>query len=122
MEFYIGKKEGNLMSTCTKYILRVADKFMFPGPRFKHLGACSGEEFRELLTKKLLETDDLFEVDLDGAAGYGSSFLEEAFGGLIREGKVSLSKVQSMVFKSEEEPYLLDEIKGYIEDEIKRKS
>jgi hypothetical protein len=121
MELHIGRKEGNLMNTCPKDILRVADKFMFPGPRYKHLGSSSGEAFRELLTKKLLETDALLQIDLDGAAGYGSSFLEEAFGGLIREGKVSLSKVQSIVFKSEDEPYLLDEIKSYIEDEIKRK-
>lgn len=27
-------------------------------------------------------------VDIDGVAGYGSSFLEESFGGVVRDGRV----------------------------------
>jgi hypothetical protein len=52
---------------------------------------------------------------LDGTAGYATSFLEAAFGGLAREfGKDTV--LDCLKFKSDEEPYLIDEIKGYIKD------
>ena len=38
---------------------------------------------RDLL-QGVIESDDRLAIVLDGTAGYGSSFLEEAFGGLIR--------------------------------------
>ncbi len=47
----------------------------------------SGEKFRkELLKPKLNKLGDgeKLRIDLNGVAGYGSSFLEEAFGGLVR--------------------------------------
>ena len=60
-----------------------------PGGRFKSMGPNSGEEFREILRKALARRppQDVVVI-LDGAEGYGSSFLEEAFGGLIRKGLV----------------------------------
>jgi hypothetical protein len=48
------------------------------------MGPDSGEAFRNLLARELKKSSDVIEVVLDGAEGYGSSFLEEAFGGLIR--------------------------------------
>ena len=33
-----------------------------------------------------VQADDTVVVDLDGVEGYGSSFLDEAFGGLVRKG------------------------------------
>ena len=52
-------------------------------------------------------------VDLDGAAGYATSFLEEAFGGLAREfGSQAVSN--TLELKSNDEPYLVDEILTYI--------
>ena len=57
-----------------------------PGGRFRVMGPRSGEEFREMLRKELRRTpNETVEVILDGVEGYGSSFLEEAFGGLIRQ-------------------------------------
>jgi hypothetical protein len=56
-------------------------------------------------------------VDLDGSSGYGTSFLEESFGGLIRVDEFrleQLDKVLSCV--SNEEPSLLDEIREYMKD------
>ena len=55
-------------------------------------------------------------VDLDGAMGYSSSFLEEAFGGLIRAGftKECLNKL--LVIKSDNEPSLIEEINQYIKE------
>ena len=57
-----------------------------PGGRFRAMGPASGEQFRELLRKALQrKPPEDVEVILDGVEGYGSSFLEEAFGGLIRK-------------------------------------
>jgi hypothetical protein len=36
-------------------------------------------------------------VDLDGAVGYASSFLEEAFGGLVRERGFSSQEVAALL-------------------------
>lgn len=56
-----------------------------PGGRFRVMGPDSGEEFREQLAKELKKKpQQVIKVVLDGSDGYGSSFLEEAFGGLIR--------------------------------------
>jgi len=46
----------------------------------------SGERFREDFLRPALNSDEKVSVNIDGAEGYGSSFLEEAFGGLIRKG------------------------------------
>ena len=49
--------------------------------------------------------------------GYGSSFLEEAFGGLVRLKKWPLSVLLNKIeFVSDEEPDLVDEIRGYMRD------
>lgn len=55
-----------------------------PGGRFRSMGPKSGEEFRDLLLSTLERTHGKVIVVLDGVEGYGSSFLEEAFGGLVR--------------------------------------
>lgn len=50
-------------------------------------GNKTGERFRsEFLEKFLLANDEKIVVNLDGVVGYPSSFLEEAFGGLVRIG------------------------------------
>lgn len=97
-------------------IIKVADRYPCPGPRFKKLGPASGEEFREWIEKELKHSPDL-TINLDGTEGYGSSFLEECFGGLIRYGN-DPDLVRGIKFISEEEPELIDEIKEYIEDAI----
>ncbi|MBS4711899.1 STAS-like domain-containing protein [Aeromonas caviae] len=99
-------------------IIKVADKFTSPGPRYISLGKYSGEYFRNLIKEDVLSGQSII-IDLDGTQGYGSSFLEESFGGLIRDG-VPVSLVKSIQFKSIEEPDLVKEIQEYIDDEIKR--
>lgn len=70
--------------------LRVRDYAVAPGGRYRKDGPFSGEEFRDdILVPQLLAAADRNEdvvVELDGVAGYGSSFLEEVFGGLVRRG------------------------------------
>jgi hypothetical protein len=92
-----------------------------PGPRYKKEGNHSGELFREsILFPKLKEAIDKnikLEVDLDGTAGYGTSFLEESFGGLIRINKLELSIIKKhLELISEEEDYLIDDINHYLQD------
>lgn len=92
-----------------------------PGPRLRNEGKFSGEEFREeVLIPKLQECseDESLLVDLDGAEGYATSFLEESFGGLVRSGYQDL--IHKLSFKSEEEEYLIDEINDFIKEAIDR--
>jgi hypothetical protein len=102
--------------------IKIAQDFSIaPGSRYITEGMNSGEEFRKnLLYPKLKEAIDRecqLEVDLDGVAGYGTSFLEESFGGLIRENKVPLDVIKRTIkLISHEEPSLLDEINEYLED------
>jgi hypothetical protein len=58
----------------------------FPGGRYREDGEFSGEQFRDDVLIPALADHDRVVVILDGTAGYPSSFLEEAFGGLIRNG------------------------------------
>lgn len=66
--------------------ISVAEAFSrHPGPRNKEDGKDSGEEFREkYLEPPLRDPNTRIIVDLDGVVGYIGSFLEEAFGGLVR--------------------------------------
>ena len=70
--------------------IRVADFTQSPGGRFVSDGAFSGEWFRQdVLVPALLEAvahSEVVTVEFDGTSGYGSSFLEEAFGGMVRLG------------------------------------
>ncbi|MCH8530350.1 MAG: STAS-like domain-containing protein [Saccharospirillum sp.] len=89
----------------------------FPGPRYSNLGKHSGQEFRETVLLKLLKENDKVIIDLDGTMGFGSSFLEEAFGGLIREAGFSLADLrQKIILVSDEQPELIEEIMEYIEN------
>ena len=75
-----------------------------PGPRYIRQGSWSGEKFRKHLVQKLREYDHLV-VDLDGTRGYGSSFLDEAFGGLVREGVLSREEaLRRIEIRSEQDP------------------
>lgn len=88
-----------------------------PGPRFRSEGQFSGEQFRERLLRPAfndaLATGRRVVVVLDGTAGYATSFLEEAFGGLARSlGSEMVERLISV--RSTEEPYLVEEVLDYI--------
>ncbi|RDE87454.1 STAS-like domain-containing protein [Aggregatibacter kilianii] len=94
-----------------------------PGARYRHLGKASGEEFRDDILVPAFERDKDLIVDLDGVRGYGSSFLDEAFAGLVRLGKFTSDEIKTMIanirttnsdWKSEVESYVDDEIKKQI--------
>jgi hypothetical protein len=101
--------------------IKVSTEFSrFPGPRYKEEGKHSGEEFRtSILFPRVQEAIRLKKpvlIDLDGTFGYGTSFLEEAFGGLIRNDGLRLEDIRSaIVLVSTEEPDLVKEIREYLE-------
>jgi hypothetical protein len=91
----------------------------FPGSRYINECMWSGEDFRKnhlsKIVKECLDNNQTLLIDLDGTAGYSTGFLEEAFGGLIRENIFRLSDLLTTLrFKSDEEPYLIKEIIIYM--------
>jgi hypothetical protein len=73
-----------------------------PGGRTRQMHAepgFSGEELRARLVPLLRDCLDpatpaqVLVVDLDGTAGYAASFLDEAFGGMVREGELDYFKL-----------------------------
>ncbi len=101
----------------TKKISIAEDFSKFPGPRYITLGPNSGELFREeILKPALAENPEKILINLDGTMGYGSSFLDEAFGGLVREEGYNAKKLIDILdFVSDEEPELIDDIRDYID-------
>lgn len=92
-----------------------------PGARYPIEGDYSGQEFRQsLLSPKLkqaIEDNALLVIDLDGTLGYGTSFLEEAFGGLIRTDKFKLEDIKKHIkILCNDDVSYIDEIETYIQD------
>lgn len=108
--------------------LKIASDFTTaPGPRHISEGKFSGELFRRdvllPMVRKAQSANEVLTVDLDGTSGYATSFLEESFGGLIREDDLPLESLNSILkFTSNEEPDLLAEIHHYMKEaETERK-
>ena len=68
-------------------IIRVADYTEYPGPRYQYQGKYSGEDFYFRIIKPAFELaigdNSRLLIDLDGTAGYASSFIDEAIGNLV---------------------------------------
>lgn len=68
-------------------MIRIAEDFsQYPGGRYPADGDGNGTVFREKFLEPVLQAHDTALIVLDGTRGYPSSFLEEAFGGLVRKG------------------------------------
>lgn len=102
--------------------IKIASAFSTcPGPRYIIEGDYSGQLFRETILKEAIkgaiEAKCKISVDLDGTAGYGTSFLEESFGGLIREDHIAYADIKRYLeIISKDEPNLIDDINAYLED------
>lgn len=70
----------------TTFIKIAKDFSRSPAGRYVTDGDFSGERFRDKWLLPALRGAGDVTVNLDDTAGYGSSFLEEAFGGLVRNG------------------------------------
>ena len=90
--------------------IKVIDFAEYPGPRYKSQGPNSGQEFYEKILKiKFQEVLDnnynFLIVDLDGTAGYASSFIDEAFGNLLNDYKYEVVKKKLKIVSLEEESW-----------------
>jgi uncharacterized protein DUF4325 len=90
-----------------------ADFTRFPAGRTKSDGPFCGEVFRDKFLRPWLDKHEPITVKLDSALAYGSSFLEEAFGGLIRL-QYPKDEVLSLVKLETADPILKQEIQEYI--------
>ena len=102
--------------------LSIANEFSkTPGPRYIDEGEFSGEALRTTLLASMLEAavakEEALEVNLDGTYGYGTSFLEEAFGGLVRNNGFAVETLRKyLVIVSEEDQDFALEAWAYIDD------
>ncbi|MCL6262758.1 STAS-like domain-containing protein [Craterilacuibacter sp. RT1T] len=88
-----------------------------PGGREK--GAFTGVMFRENLLIPALRDHSKVIVDLSDVIGFGSSFLEESFGGLIRAG-FSLKDLKNKLVIQGGLPVESNRIWEYIQNEANR--
>lgn len=95
--------------------INIANQFSpFPGGRYISDGEYSGEEFRTRFLVPALKAREKIVLELDGTRGYGSSFLEEVFGGLVRLGYTKEFIRESIQLVTARES-LIKEILEYIE-------
>ena len=95
----------------------VQDFSKYPAGRYYEDGDYSAQKFRnDLLLPALTANSDAVTVELDGVAGYSSSFLEEAFGGLVRESKLPKGELEERLSLVSADKNLIEEIRQYIRE------
>lgn len=100
-----------------KHLLNIIQYSEYPGPRYSSQGDCSGEDFYHkrlnlAFAQAFLEDEPLI-VNLDGTAGYASSFLDEAFGNLVFD--FTLQNVNPRIkIISNQEPDWIEMIKSEV--------
>ena len=101
-------------------IINIAKDFSSaPAGRFHEDGQFNGTAFRDEYLLPPLRRNEHVVVILDGVSGFGSSFLEEAFGGLIRVHHLSKSFLKEHLEIKYQEPALVFyaySIQDFIED------
>ena len=105
-------------SGMTRTIDIARDFSEFPAGRFHEDGEWSGAAFRDLLVEALRSGDGV-EVVFDGVAGFAASFLDEAFGGLVRECHIDKALLDERLRLRTGDPGLEDFVdlaKRYIEE------
>ncbi len=96
----------------------------FPGGRLRASAKLSGEEFRQRFMEEELKNDKVLKVLMDNVISYGSSFLDEAFAGLVRHGALkvnSLDEFTKRVIIETSKPELKKQINFFVKNEIERK-
>ncbi|CAM3693931.1 hypothetical protein BS639_11005 [Rouxiella silvae] len=88
-----------------------------PFGRYVSDGPHSAERFRrECLAPAFKEVNEPVVVDFDGISlAIGSSFLEEAFGGLIRKEGIPKDKVKKYLIIKSELPFYKQQIARFID-------
>lgn len=90
-------------------VINVASQFTrTPGGRYKTDGRFSGEEFREKILEPAYRSGaQEIVVNFDGVLGLSASFLEEAFGGLVRRHRPEKPLLLKKIKLTATRPYLL---------------
>lgn len=95
--------------------INVANDFSrFPAGRTPVDSKYSGEAFRSKFLEQNLANGKSITIELDGPIGYGSSFLEEAFGGLVRKCGYTFDNLKDRLHLISYDESLIEEIWSYI--------
>lgn len=97
-----------------------SDYSRYPAGRYIADGPFNGERFRKKYLIPNLGKYDIVTVNLDGVRGVGSSFLEEAFGGLVRNG-VSIETLNAKLRLLCADRSIIEEVHGYMTDAAQAK-
>lgn len=111
-----GGEAGPAASAGAQVIKMCRDFSATPGGRSRHDGPRCAEAFREDVLGPALASGEEVELHLDGTGGYGSSFLDEAFGGLVRSGRYTSAQLHDRLHIHTGDRALLQEIWSYIDD------
>lgn len=87
-----------------------------PLGRTRKQGRFSGEAFREDHMKPALAEAIKVVVDLDGASGLSTGFLDEAFAGLVRDRTLTVAQFnERVVIRATRDPLVIEEIGHFVE-------
>ena len=97
--------------------INVAKEF-YPRPlgRIPEDGEYNGTLFKDSILIPAIKNNRTVVVDFHGVAMAGSSFLEEAFGGIIRERIITKKDFSSRIIILTDRQVILDRIKKYVSD------
>jgi hypothetical protein len=96
--------------------VNIGKKFSrFPSGRTPDDSAYSGLSFREKHLTPYLKDKKFVQIEFDDAISYGSSFLEEAFGGLVREAGFAKAFLRQHLKLKSYDRSLIDEVWSYID-------
>lgn len=100
--------------------ISIANDFsVFPGGREPSDGPFSGQEFRDNILIPIIEKNENAIINFDNVRGYGSSFLEESFGGLVRKG-ISKDKILELLIFESSKQSVIEEVNKYINEAAKK--
>ena len=86
-----------------------------PLGRHRRQGRFSGEAFREDHLRDALLRHELVVVDLDGASGLSTGFLDEAFAGLVRDHTLTEAEFWRRIrLIATKDPYLVEEVRRFV--------
>lgn len=98
--------------------IKVATEFsIIPSGRQIGDGSATGKHFYEILVKAILGLDknEKLIIDFDGVLTAGSSFLDEAFAGLIRNNILSKKDFNEIIeITATEHPEIKEKITKYV--------
>lgn len=96
-----------------KHISIAKDFSRLPSGRFEVDSNYSAERFKKEILLPALKEYEIIVIDFDGIAGISSCFLEETFGGIIRDKVLSVEEFnKKIVLKARQG--MIDEINSYI--------